>query len=195
MVTHRPSMRPFARFTAMESGVELELVIRLRSSPIFGGLSDDELAWLVREMEPCGARAGELVLRCGDLGDALFWIESGRLVVTPEGAAGATVAELGAGDSFGEMAIIEIAPRSASVHAVTDSVLYRLRARALRRLHQERPEAFTLLVLNLARELSRRLRRANADLLSLRGTSAAHAEPAGEPASANTAVIEGAARE
>lgn len=149
--------------------MDSERVALLRRSPIFGGLSDEDLAWLAGAMEPCPVKAGTVVVRAGELGDTLYWIEYGALAVTPAGTSAQPVARMSAGECFGEMAIIEIAPRSASVHALEDSMLYGLRVRALHRLHNERPQAFTMLVLNLARELSRRLRRANAELVALRG--------------------------
>ena len=60
------------------------------------------------------------------------------------------------------MALIDIQPRSASVRAVEDSVFFCLSNRAFRSLMDWKLKTYTLIILNLAREISRRLRRADA---------------------------------
>jgi CRP-like cAMP-binding protein len=66
------------------------------------------------------------------------------------------------------MALIEIAPRSASVRAVEPLVTLVLTAKDLHELRKTHPDAYTLIVMNLARELSRRLRRLDRALAEAR---------------------------
>jgi CRP-like cAMP-binding protein len=61
-------------------------------------------------------------------------------------------------DFFGEMCILETLPRSASVQAVTDVVVYSVSSMDFLKLYQQHPAQYGILLLNLARDLSRRLR-------------------------------------
>ena len=66
------------------------------------------------------------------------------------------------GDCFGEMALIDIQPRSASVRSLEDSLLFCFSNRAFGSLRDWNLRTYTLITLNLAREISRRLRRTDA---------------------------------
>ena len=65
---------------------------------------------------------------------------------------------MGVGDFFGEMCILETLPRAATVLAVTDATLYSLTSMAFYHLYEVMPGQYSILVLNIARDLSRRLR-------------------------------------
>jgi CRP-like cAMP-binding protein len=82
----------------------------------------------IRErMEPVRVSAGDVVMKEADPGDYYYLIESGRARVTRQGAGGQlTVAELGAGDGFGEEALVSNNPRNATVTMITDGRLMRL---------------------------------------------------------------------
>jgi CRP/FNR family cyclic AMP-dependent transcriptional regulator len=83
------------------------------------------------------------------------------------------VALLGPGDWIGEMAILDVQPRSASVRTLAPTVLLRLHAADVRRLLYERdPGQYALLVMNIARELSRRLRVADRVIANAAGAVA-----------------------
>jgi CRP-like cAMP-binding protein len=72
-------------------------------------------------MRPARYRQGEVVIQEGDVGEEMFFLESGRVQVTQaEGPRTLLLAELAAGDLFGEMALLTSSPRSASVVALTD---------------------------------------------------------------------------
>ena len=68
------------------------------------------------------------------------------------------LAKLGERDFFGEMCILETLPRSATVQAVVDTTLYSLTAMTFYHLYQAMPGQYSILLLNIARDLSRRLR-------------------------------------
>jgi len=81
----------------------------------------------------------------------------------------ARVAVLGPGDWFGEMSIVDIQPRSATVRALAPSRLLRVSSADLDALYRHDLRSYAIIILNLARELSRRLRVADgilADLIS-----------------------------
>jgi CRP-like cAMP-binding protein len=73
------------------------------------------------------------------------------------------------GTVFGELALLDPGPRSASVEADQELVCYVLTEKAFEQLRQEHPEAAITLVTNLGRELSRRLRQANRTIYQLEG--------------------------
>ena len=133
----------------------------LRQIPIFGGLSDEELDKVVSISTMAKAAAGELVVREGELASELFVIQGGavEVVIGLDGEGEGVLARLGTGECFGEMALIGVQPRCASVRAVEDTVLLSLSHKAFGSLSKWRLSTYTLIVLNLARELSRRLRR------------------------------------
>jgi CRP-like cAMP-binding protein len=69
------------------------------------------------------------------------------------------LARLGQGEFFGEMCILETLPRAASVVTVEPSLLYSWSSMAFLKLYNTEPKAYAILVLNMARDLSRRLRK------------------------------------
>lgn len=82
---------------------------------------------LLRCLERVEMRAGEVVLREGEVGDYYYIIESGHCaVLNKRGASDTLVAELGAGDAFGEEALVTDNTRNATVRMQTDGVLLRL---------------------------------------------------------------------
>ncbi len=130
----------------------------LRNVAIFGALSEDTLAFLQDRLEPVFAAAGELFFEEGEVGDAVYVLESGRAEVEKcREQKRVVLASLKEGACFGEIALVAICPRSASVRAATDCRAARLANRALFELHDRNPEQFTLIQMNLGREIARRL--------------------------------------
>lgn len=107
---------------------------------------------------------GEDIVLEGSFGDALFLILSGDVAVC---RGMQTFATLSAGDFFGEMSLVEPALRSATVTAVSATFLFRLPHDALRSLISEDPSAASILLVQVVKTLSERLRRANATLTSV----------------------------
>lgn len=143
----------------------------LRPIGLFGALSDDVLAHLAGTLSMHTPDAGEVVFREGDDANAMFVVLRGEMEVLKKSkrATESRVALLGPGDWFGEMSIVDIQPRSATVRALAPSRLLRISAADLDALYRYDLRSYSLIVLNLARELSRRLRVADgilADLIS-----------------------------
>ncbi len=134
---------------------------RLARIGLFGGLDEDSLALLASELPVSRVEAGRDVVREGEPATDMFVVLGGEVEVfkrTPDGSE-ARVAVLGPGDWFGEMAILDVQPRSATVRAVAPSLLLRVTADHVERLLYRRdPRAYAILIMNVARELSRRLR-------------------------------------
>jgi CRP/FNR family transcriptional regulator, cyclic AMP receptor protein len=133
----------------------------LRMTRLFDGLSEAMLELLARELPSQWAAPGELLMVEGEMAAHMYVVLTGEVEVLHKGGADhdVRVALLGPGDWVGEMAILDVQPRSASVRSLAPSALLRINAADVRRLLYERDMAqYALLVMNIARELSRRLR-------------------------------------
>ena len=94
----------------------------LRKSPLFQGLSDDELQHLMDHAKPVFLKAGEALMKQGDAGDTAFVIVNGGFEIQKQSGQSLIKIDVrGAGEIIGEMALLSQAPRSATVTAVVDS--------------------------------------------------------------------------
>lgn len=132
----------------------------LRSLPLFGGLEGGCLDVFTSAAEPIEVKAGAAVYEEGERAEHLFLVESGELTVQ-KGGDGQELAILRRGEFFGEMSFLDMQPRSATVRAKTDVVLWRWPYCQLHAVYRSDPKAYLLVVMNIAREISRRLRRAD----------------------------------
>jgi MFS family permease len=114
-----PRLNALDRATNVPSE-QLELLGR---SPIFAPLPASTLEQLADSLDEVRVPAGQEVVRQGDPGDRYFVIEQGTLDVSIDGR---QVQTLGPGDAFGEIALLRDVPRTATVTAHTDAVLYAL---------------------------------------------------------------------
>lgn len=133
---------------------------QLRDIGLFGGLDDESLELLTRELRASLFDPGALVMKEGDHAREMFVVLSGELEVVRHSVNGAEgrVALLGPGNWVGEMSIIDPQPRSASVRALAPSILLVVTTEDLDRLYRRDMKSYLLVVLNIARELARRLR-------------------------------------
>jgi CRP/FNR family transcriptional regulator, cyclic AMP receptor protein len=135
----------------------------LVATPFFGGLLDSSLDVVIGMLVERHYEQGVAVVNEKDEGRAMYVVYSGDLVVCKTGASGRVVriSRLGPGDFFGEMTLIEMQNRSASVVAETPAVIYELSAASLHELYEADVHAFAMVLQNMNRELCRRLRKAD----------------------------------
>ena len=95
----------------------------LRRLPLVQALPEPVLEALAQHLTERRVAAGEVVIRAGDAGDLYYAIESGSVAVT-DGAG--RLATQGPGEGFGEIALLRVVPRTATVTAQTDTVLLAL---------------------------------------------------------------------
>lgn len=137
----------------------------LRSLDIFKDLRDRELGYLVSALHSRTYREGEVIFVEGDIGRALFVLESGAVELTQPTADGKprVLYQLKPGDFFGEMALLESLPRTATATASEKTRLHLLYKSKLDALLQAEPRIGVSIMGHLARLLSARLRRMNLD--------------------------------
>jgi CRP/FNR family cyclic AMP-dependent transcriptional regulator len=127
----------------------------LRSVPLFADLEAEELERFSRVAVPRSFPAGTRVFHEGDRSDACYIVREGSFRVTREHSDGRaiTLATLGPGEVFGELAMLDGDLRSASAEALTDGELLALPAVDVRSLLARHPEISVKLVAALVRRL------------------------------------------
>ena len=107
----------------------------LRKSPLFQGLSDDELQQLMDMAEPVSLRAGDVLIKQGELGDAAYVVIRGDFEIQKQtGQSLIKIDVRNPGDVVGEMALLSQTPRNASVIARTDCEVLRIPQEAFKQL-------------------------------------------------------------
>ena len=133
----------------------------LREIGLFGALSDDVVDHLAKTLKTMRAAPGETIFREGDAaGREMFVLVVGEMEITKRSRRGrdTRVAILGPTDWFGEMSVLDMQARSATVRALAPSVLIRFTSEDMDALYRYDLKSYALIVLNIARDLSRRLR-------------------------------------
>ena len=137
----------------------------LQSHALFGGIATDDLAMIIPLLHEENYAAGDYVVREGDNGSAMYFIRRGTaevLKAAPGTGDPRRLAVLREGETFGEMELVDIQSRSASVRALEPLTVLALSSEDLFDIFQERQSAFIILLMNIAREISRRLRKMDA---------------------------------
>jgi CRP-like cAMP-binding protein len=135
----------------------------LGRSPLFDLLSPAELRVLADLSKPRTFAPGEQVFVEGEVGDSLFVLASGEVEVSRRPAA-PPLARLAPPAAFGEMALVDREHRSATVTACTAVQVLQLTAENFTTFRKYSRDGFTLVVINIARLLSSRLRETSAKL-------------------------------
>jgi len=151
-----------------------ELKAFLLATPFFGGLSEASLDVLISMLVERRFDAGATVVAEGQPGRSMFIVHSGALVVSKlaDSEHAVRIAVLEPGDFFGEMTLIDMQNRSATVVAESPTVLYELTARELYAYYKADIRAYVIVMQNINRELCRRLRRADDRIAELQAPAA-----------------------
>jgi CRP/FNR family cyclic AMP-dependent transcriptional regulator len=161
---HSTSRVEYAAQNRHHWGMDDRLTL-LAGMPVFGGLNADTLELLTSLAEPVSKAAGEHFFREGENAEAMYVLQTGAVDIYKTWQSTSKLLRgMGAGDCFGEMALIDLFPRSASAQATQPCEALQITPLILHQIYQYNLEQFTLLQMNMGREISRRLRRAD-DLL------------------------------
>jgi CRP-like cAMP-binding protein len=133
----------------------IELSI-LQKYSLFGGLMDDQINVILPFMEQESFGPGEDIIVEGSRNDKIRLIIDGSVAVVKEHI---ILTELKEGDAFGEMEILDVMPSIATIKTLADTNVLSLSNRSIREIYKKDIKVFSLLIMNLARDLSRRLRR------------------------------------
>jgi CRP-like cAMP-binding protein len=134
----------------------------LQRMPIFGGIRAHVLRFLLDLCPVVFVPTHEYFFHEHDHADSMFVLEAGKVAVLKSWRGQEYLLKiLKAGDCFGEMAVMDLSPRSASVRATEDCTAIRVSAASLYKLYERDPKQFALIQMNMGREVTRRLREAD----------------------------------
>lgn len=134
-------------------------------SPIFDDFRDKEIYEIARSFDEVFFKAGEKIFSEGAPGDALYIVASGKVKITKLSRKGEpkVLSSLAKNAIFGEMAILDNSPRSATATAETDTVLLKLERGEYESLVKLYKNAALKLLLKICRLLSLKLRKTSAE--------------------------------
>jgi hypothetical protein len=146
-------MKEYSPLTDVESVLSM-----LSQISFLGGVSDAERDCIFRRLEIGVFKRGEYVSMKGDVPSHIYIIKRGKIdLLLTGGGAPIKKREFKAGECFGEAALLSMINNTASFVAAEDSEVIVLSRRALNQLRGDDPKVFCVLILNLARELARKL--------------------------------------
>ena len=130
----------------------------LNKISIFAGLSESQLYTLFQLLHKVTFRANESIFEQGDQPDHIYIVKKGKVkLVVWEDETPLELIVFEEGHCFGEASVIGIQPHKGSAIAVTDIELIVLSKKALMSIYESDKELFGILILNIAREVCRRL--------------------------------------
>jgi CRP/FNR family cyclic AMP-dependent transcriptional regulator len=145
----------------------------LQAMPVFGGVREEALDFLLALSSSVEVAAGEFFFHEDDDAQSMFVLEAGQAaVVKSRKGHRYLLSHLEKGDCFGEMSLMDLRHRSASVLAVDNCQAIELSGASLYALSQKDLEQFTVIQMNIGREVSRRLRDADERLFQAKVLSA-----------------------
>jgi CRP/FNR family cyclic AMP-dependent transcriptional regulator len=144
-----------------------------RSVPVFGGLEGRSLDRVVSALEERDFAAGSTIFHVGELGRTMYLLAEGQVEVICTSGEGKEISlvQLGPGECFGEMALVELQPRSATVRVRKSAKTYSLNNMDLYNLYREDNYAYVIVLQNICRILSRRLRKADSRICDFIATT------------------------
>ena len=127
----------------------------LKKYALFGGLLDEQLEGIITLMEREEFSPGEIIIYKGQSNDKIFFIIEGRVAVMKDDV---VITHLTEGLTFGEMEVLDVMPAEAAIKADSSVTVLSISNQSLHKIYNMDTKVFSLLLMNLARDLSRRLR-------------------------------------
>jgi CRP-like cAMP-binding protein len=135
----------------------------LQKYSLFGGLLEEQIDKILPLMVQETYETGANIIVEGEANDKIRFILEGRAAAVKRGI---TLAEFKEGDAFGEMEVLDVMPTAATITALTPTRVMSISNRALRGIYKQDVKVFSLMLMNLARDLSRQLRHADDQIVN-----------------------------
>jgi CRP-like cAMP-binding protein len=127
----------------------------LQKYPLFGGLMEDQIKTIFPLMHHETFNPDETIIAEGNSNDKIYFLIEGQVIVSKGDV---ELTRFNEGDAFGEMEVIDVMPSIASIKSLTRVSAISFSNKALREIYKLDIKIFSLIIMNLARELVRRLR-------------------------------------
>jgi len=144
----------------------MSIINVIKSSPLFFELYDEEVESIIEDCSVLNLKQGDYIFREGEEGNEIFLILTGSADVKKGDL---TLVELKKGDLFGEMVLLDERTRSADIMANTYTDVLVLSYDVIFGIFKKNPKVFSLLMLNLCRLLSKRLKSSSNEIKKLNG--------------------------
>ncbi|MDR1286525.1 MAG: cyclic nucleotide-binding domain-containing protein [Treponema sp.] len=128
----------------------------LQRYSLFGGIAEEQMRKILPLMEHESYEAGDDIIVEGQRNDRIRFIAEGRTAAVKKGI---VLSEFKEGDAFGEMEVLDVMPSAATIKALSGVRVMSMSNRSLREIYRLDIKAFSIIIMNLARDLSRRLRK------------------------------------
>jgi len=128
---------------------------KLQRYSLFGGLLPDQIKHILPHMVEESYKTGEVIIVEETPNDSIRFIIEGRVAVIKNNK---ILCEVGEGNTFGEMEVLDVMPSVATIKAIVPTRAISISNRELHEIYKSDIHSFSLIVMNLARDLSRRLR-------------------------------------
>lgn len=146
-------------------------VSALQKYSLFGGLLPEEIDRLRPFMEGSSFAPGDAIIREGEPNGRIHFVLEGRVEVTKRDR---SLLEIGEGETFGEVELLDVQPAVASIKALVPTRVASISNRSLHDIYKSDPRVFAMLIMNLARDLARRLRRMDETLCAALAAAERH---------------------
>jgi CRP-like cAMP-binding protein len=135
----------------------------LQKYSLFGGLLEEQIQAILPLMQEEKYSPGDLIITEGNPNDKIFFILEGHVEVSKGNV---TLSHFSEGEAFGEMEVLDVMPAIASIKAISQITAMSISHKALHEIYKMDVKIFSLIVMNLARDLCRRLRKSDERLAS-----------------------------
>ncbi|MCL2801833.1 MAG: cyclic nucleotide-binding domain-containing protein [Treponema sp.] len=136
----------------------------LQKYALFGGLLEEQIENIMPLMNEESYNPEEYIISEGKANDKIFFLLEGHVAVTKKDV---SLTHLGEGEAIGEMEVLDVMPAIASIKALSQVKAMSISNKSLREIYKLDIKTFSLIIMNLARELSRRLRKMDEKMADL----------------------------
>ncbi|MCL2186134.1 MAG: cyclic nucleotide-binding domain-containing protein [Treponema sp.] len=128
----------------------------LQKYSLFGGLVEEQIEGLLPFMHEEKFKPEDFIITEGKTNDKIFFLIEGQVAVSKKDI---VLTRFSEGEAFGEMEVLDVMPAAASIKALTPVTVMSISNKSLREIYKKDVTTFTLVLMNLARDLVRRLRK------------------------------------